>query len=909
MTSHRRRPQSLHGSDGGWEDGAVQLVLGAKVSPMSARSREVQRIVQLVAQGTSVEVVGVRWSGRSELLRQVHRTLTELGTSVLTITGTGTGAGTAAPLPLEAVRIALPPAYRKTTSEDGASAASIGDALVRYLSDGSSIVMVDDGDLLDEASWAILASAHKLLGTAVISSTLRGASTGPTDQLVSRTMHPVVQISLDELRLAELHAVLEERVDGALSPAVSARIHTKSAGIPGLALALLDGALAHGLVRRSGDQWGSGPVLWSDDMRGAYESVLYSYRHQVRDAVELLAVAGTMALTSAWALLGPELVEELEAHQLVRLSSVGVEHRPMIGVHPPGIGDYFLNQPVTARRLRIVDDAIRRLAEADAGVTAEARDALVARLRPARPVARPGAPGPGSLQSADVPVVSRMFTEAYKIHLAAARARWEESRDLKTATAYLYLQLTGANDPEEVERVVASVEPSSTDDPLVEIGWRYAHSRWLVTEGATADQAARPLTDGVAADFEHREALDTLARALRWELEALDPGFDAVLAPRAAGTGFDAQIAGIVLAACRMMAGRVDDCLAALDSIEGELRPVEAVGVGLLRGLALYATGRFTEVFEVATEWAQKAISTLDRVAFAGYSYLGALAQIALGRLDDAQDSLSVVLSSGIISRSSSFATDRAVLVAMAVISTRTGHEGAAAGFLEHAQQVLGTCDGLPLGAPGWAEAIALAGNGEPEIAAATFAEMIDDLRRRGYVLAADSATMASLIIHYDPVLAESFAGQAERLGGALFMAYLGARSAAHDRDPERLEAAAAVLQGNQATSEALKAFTFAARLYRDRGDLDGAARARTGARSVTDELGVSGLSTSGRGDHGFTARELEIIRLVAAGRTNSDIAEDLVLSVRTVESHLRNIRRKSGAVEREDIASFARSV
>jgi DNA-binding CsgD family transcriptional regulator len=33
------------------------------------------------------------------------------------------------------------------------------------------------------------------------------------------------------------------------------------------------------------------------------------------------------------------------------------------------------------------------------------------------------------------------------------------------------------------------------------------------------------------------------------------------------------------------------------------------------------------------------------------------------------------------------------------------------------------------------------------------------------------------------------------------------------------------------------------------------------------------------------------------------------VLSIRTVESHLRNIRRKSGAVEREDIASFAVTV
>ena len=870
---------------------------------MSARAAEAQRIVHLVVQGTSVELVGVRWSGRSEVLRQVHRTLAELGLSVLTISGTGSS------LPLEAIRVALPPAYRKATSESGGSPAAIGDALVHYLGDGPSVVVVDDGDLLDEASWSALVSAYKLLGRPIISTTLQRTSTDTSDRLLVKVAHPVVQISLDELRLDALHAVLEERVQGTLSPAVSARIHTKSAGIPGLAIALLDGAVAHGLVRRAGEQWVAGPDLWSEDMRGAYESVLYSYRPEVRDAVELLAVAGTMSLSSAWALLGTEMVEELEGHQLVRLSSVGADRRPVLGVHPPGIGDYYLNQPVTARRLRIVDQAISRLAQVGTEVSAEARDDLVARLRPARPAVRGGAPGPGSLQSADVPVVSRMFTEAYKLHLAAARARWEETRDRGSAKDYLVLQLTGANDPEEVERVLAAVAQTPVEDPATEVALRYLHTRWLLTQGATVDDAVRPLADGLPGGFEHREALDTLTLAVRWEQEALDPRYVELLAPRAAGDGLDAQVAGIVLAACHTVAGRVDDALATLDAVSGELMPVESIIAGLVRGLALYATGRFAEVSQLATERTQQAISTLDRVAFASYSYLGALAQIALGHLDEAQHTLSVVLASGIISRPMTLSPDRAILVAMAVISTRTGHEAAAGSFLEHAHQVLGTTDALPLASPGWAEAIAVASSGETAVAGATFGEMIDDARSRGYVLAADSATMASLIIHFDPELAASFGEQAERLGGALYTAYLEARSAAHDRDPERLEKAAGVLQERDAQSEALKYFTLAARLYRDAGDVDRAARARSAARAVTDELGTAGRSSTGSGELGFTARELEIIRLVAAGRSNSDIAAELVLSVRTVESHLRNIRRKSGAVEREDIASFASPV
>nr|WP_254259561.1 helix-turn-helix transcriptional regulator [Leucobacter chinensis] len=57
----------------------------------------------------------------------------------------------------------------------------------------------------------------------------------------------------------------------------------------------------------------------------------------------------------------------------------------------------------------------------------------------------------------------------------------------------------------------------------------------------------------------------------------------------------------------------------------------------------------------------------------------------------------------------------------------------------------------------------------------------------------------------------------------------------------------------------------------------------------------------------GFTQREREIIDLVAKGLSNPQIAETLSLSVRTVETHLRNIRRKSGALERDEIGDYSK--
>jgi DNA-binding NarL/FixJ family response regulator len=55
-----------------------------------------------------------------------------------------------------------------------------------------------------------------------------------------------------------------------------------------------------------------------------------------------------------------------------------------------------------------------------------------------------------------------------------------------------------------------------------------------------------------------------------------------------------------------------------------------------------------------------------------------------------------------------------------------------------------------------------------------------------------------------------------------------------------------------------------------------------------------------------LTPRETEVARLVADGRTNSDIAEQLFLAPGTVKNHIAVIQRKLGATNRVGIASWA---
>jgi two-component system response regulator NreC len=55
-----------------------------------------------------------------------------------------------------------------------------------------------------------------------------------------------------------------------------------------------------------------------------------------------------------------------------------------------------------------------------------------------------------------------------------------------------------------------------------------------------------------------------------------------------------------------------------------------------------------------------------------------------------------------------------------------------------------------------------------------------------------------------------------------------------------------------------------------------------------------------------LTDREVEVLRLIALGNTNGEIAGELYLSVRTVESHRAHIQRKLGRTTRAELVRYA---
>jgi two-component system response regulator NreC len=55
-----------------------------------------------------------------------------------------------------------------------------------------------------------------------------------------------------------------------------------------------------------------------------------------------------------------------------------------------------------------------------------------------------------------------------------------------------------------------------------------------------------------------------------------------------------------------------------------------------------------------------------------------------------------------------------------------------------------------------------------------------------------------------------------------------------------------------------------------------------------------------------LTEREAEVLGLVAQGYLNPEVAEQLVISVRTVETHRANIHRKTGIKGRAELIAYA---
>lgn len=195
-------------------------------------------------------------------------------------------------------------------------------------------------------------------------------------------------------------------------------------------------------------------------------------------------------------------------------------------------------------------------------------------------------------------------------------------------------------------------------------------------------------------------------------------------------------------------------------------------------------------------------------------------------------------------------------------------------------------------------------------VAAAGASGLLDGLGRQAAETPATGPVLRALAL--------TFAAEADRAAGTMARTPWDEAVAAWDRIENPYQLAHALIGAAEAAAADGDRPAAAAQVRRaaEIADLLGARPVREQAESLARRarLTLAGdpaapgadPSEQARRQYGLTARELEVLRLVAIGRSNRDIAAELFISAKTASVHVSNIMSKLGVASRVEAAALA---
>ncbi|MFL5641027.1 MAG: helix-turn-helix transcriptional regulator [Chloroflexota bacterium] len=442
----------------------------------------------------------------------------------------------------------------------------------------------------------------------------------------------------------------------------------------------------------------------------------------------------------------------------------------------------------------------------------------------------------------------------------------------------------------------------------------------------------------------------------------------AVALARAVGSRSDEALALGILGWDMALLGRVDE---GVERVRAGLAIADEIGgtEGIALGASNLATlldrvGRTREALEVAREgWERVHVLGVERTYGGLILAIAAKAAIALGSWDEADDLLRLGLA-----RAPTGQAGLRLRIQRCRLDTFRGHLGAATGVLAdaHASDApAGREDSAPLLAAmvdlavaegrvsdaraAVAEGFTLAATGLPDPALASLAATA--LRLEADLAAVARARRDEESLGDGRARVHAITGQVERIARALGVPGGSAQAA-----PTRDRAMAALCRAEAARFDekdrssgwgtvagafdaierpypaAYARYRQGAAILRDRGPRAEAAEVLGLARMTADRLGASPLiaeidrlarqarldvvatERATRTDapgrtaiHDLTEREIEVLRLIAAGWSNQEIATELFISRKTASVHASHIFDKLGAANRIDAAAIAR--
>lgn len=815
-------------------------------------------------------MAGPHYSGRTALLELVATLLQEEGWHTLTITGSAKLKA----FPLGHLQASLP-----TSRHSGgrAAIAQVAQELREVLDNRPLVVIVDNIEHLDDASWGLLQSTATAHGVPLLAS--RGLS-----QPDAGMSGFGAEVRLTPWRLPYVELALATRLQLTFRSDTVSRIFSKSGGLVGLACAMTETAILAGVIRPDeNDIWFASGELHHPAMMPLVEAYLSELDEQDRSALEQVALVGFTDLDIVTQMVPVEALARLEQRGLLAVTHS--EGRHLVSVFPPLIADAIqMNLPFT-RRLSLTKNLPEGFDE--------------------RKLTVPNPPESSSRNPVTAATGARLFQERLKARVAAARLAWSADPGLANTIRYIVAMLPTPTEHDTIDRLLTNTDPTD-GNPHDRVRFSKLQAQWMAVKHRDLDGALKLLADRHEPGNVYSGLLDVMALQLETMLRAVPEDFatrlelDESLPREVVDETLEAQV--FVL----LTLGRIADARSTLTRISSDWLDQVDTSAHWLHGMVLLAEGQFQE----AQRWARTAMDAAFRDlhydAFFDHGYLLILSCVfhgAYGEVSKVASELFGVGEPSVLRPN----TNLALLTLSLMIAVRRGNVGIA-------ERVLASVNSLPMAIGpclGQSRAMAVAQydafNGNMNEAIEGIWHEGERSWERGFRFVACQQFLMSVEMKALPARLERVTEAMSQIDGEFLASFYDFILARESRDAERLVELAPRLVAAGRTSVGAVALEVAKEIAESRGQRDLARH----AGDLMEEL-FPNLKDSPKEARRFrnaivalSKRELEIARMIAEGLTNPEIASRLVISVRTVESHVNRILRKTGAGTRLDLIAL----
>ncbi|MBC9955031.1 hypothetical protein ICM05_10345 [Leucobacter sp. cx-42] len=836
-------------------------------SSMIGRARELREAKSYLADGFDVDIVGRPGVGRTTFLRALAEVLREDHWQVVMITG-GAGGEEAPLLPLQIAGVL------ESNPQKSEGLAAAVNALASRARGQRLVVLVDDGANLSNLAWGILAGARALQPFRIVATRLHWEHYASFGKAAESLLSLTLSVELASLSFPETVDVIQRKINGVISARTASRVFAKSAGIPGLALAFIAVAREAGTLVKQGDVWRITGDLWGPALGGAVDSMLQFLEPEDLAALQKLALAGLVSSESGLELVGLEALQRLESFGFVRAHQFGPHE--WLSVVPPLIAESFRHD-LQAYKSRHLAQGFEVVPESGA-----------------KPVAA------SELLPQSEAALFLLIREKKRSVYIEARKQWLAEPTQEAALALLDALNESRGAKHEIDEVFdAAVQLEHVGETGVKL--RIWQAKWHAYENGNLARAYELLD---LAD-EHSPEFAGLVLAARLRI-AIDLDNLEEAAAALPPLVHELPQHEAVLPIVHELFFHLGDTVRANLIVERHGEQWPELELRLAKVRTDLSAGLLSQALELAARIFADAIGALDAVAARRAGWLFATICIMQGRYRELVQLHGTIAGLGQVPWFPNIETDD-ILDVYAVALIRTGK-------YDEALQ-LQTNERAGLSARGYLERTArvfvatqhMHSEGRHEDAFEAFwANGIEHINRGsrflGTLALLNAADFSDAFDHLDDL--QGYVEQSESQYLNLYLAYLLARKRGN---PEELLAIVDQMLPEMMSTQIVSAFRSAINGTSDAGDPEETSAVEGLFESFLERASSDGFDIDVIEFLGprLTSREMEIAQLVVAGLSNPQIAESLVISVRTVGNHIHRIMRKTNAKSRDQLVRY----